>query len=272
MMRFKNAMFGGIATCLIGLTGVTAFAQTPQASGQYGYSGPAPSPQAGGGYACHEKAGCYVVVGCPNTCYQVNVCHEIARELEQKFPIVKPPTCYEPNTQVCELVSEYPPQDKRYVDIWRNHYIPVKVVIKPYYPQGVTSFDVRVNYREVHVLCDERGTPIPPTKVSAVLKELEQQYANNAPGGPATAPAAPATSPSSSEAAPPITSTFPAPAPSPAATPIQAPATQPATAAAAPAMAQKQWVWLVQEGLYGYGYQRADGLWEIDPGSRRATF
>jgi uncharacterized protein YkwD len=41
----------------------------------------------------------------------------------------------------------------------------------------------------------------------------------------------------------------------------------PAAAAAAPA---KQWVWLTSQGVWGFGYQRADGLWVIDPGSKRA--
>jgi cysteine-rich secretory family protein len=37
-------------------------------------------------------------------------------------------------------------------------------------------------------------------------------------------------------------------------------------AAAAP---RKQWVWLKSQELWGYGYQRSDGLWVIDPGSKR---
>jgi hypothetical protein len=32
----------------------------------------------------------------------------------------------------------------------------------------------------------------------------------------------------------------------------------------------KQWVWLSKQGVWGYGYQREDGLWVIDPGSKRA--
>jgi hypothetical protein len=38
------------------------------------------------------------------------------------------------------------------------------------------------------------------------------------------------------------------------------------TAAKAPA---KQWVWLKKQSLWGYGYQRDDGYWVVDPGSKR---
>lgn len=32
----------------------------------------------------------------------------------------------------------------------------------------------------------------------------------------------------------------------------------------------KQWVWLKKQNCWGYGYQRSDGYWIIDPGSKRA--
>jgi hypothetical protein len=32
----------------------------------------------------------------------------------------------------------------------------------------------------------------------------------------------------------------------------------------------KQWVWLTKQNCWGYGHQRADGLWVIDPGTKRA--
>jgi hypothetical protein len=263
-------MFAGIAVSVIWLTGSAAFAQTPQASGQYGYGGPTPSPQAGyQPVPCHEMAGCQVVVGCPSTCQQANVPAQINKQLEQFTE--RPPTCQEANVQQLTLISEMAPPLK-YVDIWRNHYVPVRVTIVQQPPHGVTAFDVRVNYREVHVLCDSAGNPLPAPQATAVLKELEKQYASNAPAGPTTAPAAPAAaSPSASEAAPPVTSNSPKPAPSPAAAPNQASAAGPTTTAAASAAPQKQWVWLTQEGLYGYGYQRSDGLWEIDADSRRPS-
>jgi cell division septation protein DedD len=269
MNRCKIAMLAGIAAWAIGLTGSTAFAQTPQASGQYGYGGPMASPQSGYPVPCHEMAGCHVVVGCPSTCHQANVPQQINDQLRGYTET--PPTCQEANAQQLTLYSEMPPAHT-YVDIWRNHYIPVRVTIVPKTPEGIRSFDVRVNYREVHVLCDQQGNPLPAPQAAAVLKELEKQYASNAPAGPATAPAAPAAaSPSPSEAAPPLTSTPSAPAPKPAAAPDQAPAAAPTATATAPATPQKQWVWLAQEGVYGYGHQRSDGFWEIDSGSRRPT-
>ena len=50
--------------------------------------------------------------------------------------------------------------------------------------------------------------------------------------------------------------------------PIPAPAT-PASAVITEPAAAKQWVWLWRQGLFGYGYQRTDGLWVIDAGSKR---
>ena len=46
-------------------------------------------------------------------------------------------------------------------------------------------------------------------------------------------------------------------------------AQQPATSPTTPAAPAKQWVWLKTQGLWGYGYQRADGYWIVDPGSKR---
>lgn len=46
--------------------------------------------------------------------------------------------------------------------------------------------------------------------------------------------------------------------------------TTPATfAPAAEPAATKQWVWLWRQGCWGFGYRRGDGLWVIDPGSKR---
>jgi hypothetical protein len=46
-------------------------------------------------------------------------------------------------------------------------------------------------------------------------------------------------------------------------------AARPAAAGEKPAGPKKQWVWLKSQNCWGYGYQRADGLWVIDPGSKR---
>jgi uncharacterized protein YkwD len=45
-------------------------------------------------------------------------------------------------------------------------------------------------------------------------------------------------------------------------------ASPPGEEAQAPA---KQWVWLPKQGCFGFGYKRADGLWVIDPGTKRKT-
>ena len=33
----------------------------------------------------------------------------------------------------------------------------------------------------------------------------------------------------------------------------------------------KRWVWLAKQGVYGFGFQRQDGLWVVDPSSKRPT-
>jgi hypothetical protein len=120
----------------------------------------------------------------------------------------------------------------------------------------------QVNWREVHVLCDSQGVPYPPAKASAILKELTESLAKaSKDGATQAAPPVPTATPNSTPATPaapaePVQASAPAPA---APAPTQAQATAP----------PKQWVWLAQEGVYGYGYQRTDGLWEIDAGSRR---
>jgi hypothetical protein len=44
----------------------------------------------------------------------------------------------------------------------------------------------------------------------------------------------------------------------------------PAPATEGPAQTPtKQWVWLPKQDCWGYGYKRSDGLWVIDPGSKR---
>ena len=38
---------------------------------------------------------------------------------------------------------------------------------------------------------------------------------------------------------------------------------------AAPDTVRKEWVWLTKQGVFGYGYRRADGYWVIDAGTKR---
>jgi len=175
--------------------------------------------------------------------------------------IHRPPTCQE--VEVCKIIDEGPPtQHPQWYNIYRNCYVPIKIE-KVQGPSNVTPINIQVNWREVHVLCDSQGVPYPPERASAILKELNESLASAPKGGPtATTPPVPTSTPVAPAQVAPV-----APAP-----PFQASA--PAPAAPAPMQAQatatpKQWVWLAQEGVYGYGYQRTDGLWEIDPDSRR---
>lgn len=94
------------------------------------------------------------------------------------------------------------------------------------------------------------------------------------------APPQPQPQPQPDPAAEPPAAPQPAPAPAPGTADLTTPGTNPAMSqpahapVAEPAPANtpaKQWIWLPYEGVYGYGYQRADGYWEIDPNSRRKT-
>jgi len=233
-------------------------AQSPQASGQYGGYGspqaPMPSPQ--GGYACQpQKYACDVTV-CPNPCQMGWAGQDINNRIP---PIQPPPTCHEANA--ITVINEGPPPVPPYVfPIYRNCYVPIRVVTQPG-PSNVTPVNFQVNWREVHVLCDSQGVPYPPAKASAILKELTESLAKASKDG-------------ATEAAPPVPTVTPTAAPAAPAPPVQASAPAPATPAPTQAQATatpKQWVWLAQEGVYGFGYLRTDGLWEIDPDSRRPT-
>jgi len=158
------------------------------------------------------------------------------------------------------------------IPIYRNVYVPIKIV-KQVSPYPVTPVNIQVNWREVHVLCGSDGKPLTSAQTAQIIKELSEQLAkgeaSNAGQGAATnAPPVPAvnpspTAPSQDQAA------VPAPnAPSQASAPNPTPSAPTVAQATGP---QKQWVWLAQEGVYGFGYQRTDGLWEIDAGSRRTT-
>ena len=163
---------------MIGLTGAAAFGQSPRASGQYGYGGAAATPQGGASYtcqptdSCHEMYGCHVWV-CPCPCQGKDLC----REIQSQLPPVKPePTCQE--VPICYIDTDMPPGKHRTIDIYRNCYVPVRIQLHPIHHPNVTSVDFRVKWREVHVLCDEYGNPMPPEKASAILKDLEQSYAS----------------------------------------------------------------------------------------------
>jgi hypothetical protein len=278
MLRFKLTIVSAIATVAISGAGLQeAMAQTPQASPQ-SYGGYA-SPQAPAGpvaTACQPTTGCQNVryacnvTVCPCPCQTNYNCQEIL----SKIPAIHtPPTCQE--AQVCTIIDEGPPTSGPVcIPIYRNCYVPIRIVTQPGPgPNVVTPVNIQVNWREVHVLCDSKGVPIPGPKASEIIKQLSESMAKgevpNA--GAAGFTASPPTQAVNPAAAAPTQVQPAAPATGGA---IQASA--PAPSAPVPAVAQvtdaqKQWVWLTQEGMYGFGYQRSDGLWEIDSGSRRTT-
>jgi hypothetical protein len=160
------------------------------------------------------------------------------------------------------------------IPIYRNCYVPIKVVTQPGPgPNQITPVNIQVNWREVHVLCDSKGVPIPGPRASEIIKQLSEQLAKADAPKDGAAAVAPAASPHAADAAP----AAPAgaqPAPATPAADVQAnvpAASAPAATTTQATAPQKQWVWLAQEGVYGFGYQRTDGLWEIDAGSRRTS-
>jgi hypothetical protein len=278
MLRVKLAIVGVIAMGAITGAGVpTASAQTPQAPyyGNYGSpQGPvAPGPvanacQPGPAPGCQvQRCGCYVQV-CPCPCQAGDKCEELKKAIPA---IHHPPTCAEVNP--CVIDDEQPPQTPtQWISIYRNCYVPIKIQ-KVYPSPTVTPVNIQVNWREVHVLCDSAGVPIAPAKAAEILKEMTESMAKGETPKPGTVGTlVPAPTPA-------VNSTSNAPAAGDPATPARTPVVQVSSSApSAPAtnLAQtnsptKQWVWLAQEGVYGYGYQRGDGLWEIDAGTRRAT-
>jgi hypothetical protein len=278
MLRLKFAIASMIATAAISGAGLQkATAQTPQASPQSygGYASPQ-APPGPGSSACYPTPGCQnVKYGCTVTvctcpCQTNYNCQEILSKIPQ---IHTPPTCQE--AQVCTIIDEGPPTAPPVcIPIYRNCYVPIKVVTQPGPgPNVITPVNIQVNWREVHVLCGSDGKPLSSAQTAQIIKDLSEQLArgeapNAGQGAAPTAPHASAVNPSPSApsqaqaVAPtqnaPVQASAPTPTPY---APVLAQATEP----------QKQWVWLAQEGVYGYGYQRTDGLWEIDAGSRRTT-
>lgn len=241
MTEFRLTGLGALAAMVFAAGGQVASAQ--QASGQYyGYgSAQAPLPS-GQGYACQPN--CYVEkIGC-----NVNYCPwpPPCQNVQINVPGFEIPSCQNPYVIKSELPPSRPPID---LVIYRNHYVPIKVVNVPP-PVEVQPVNILVKFREVHYLCDcPPGTspcphlPSPQGGMPSLqvgdkeegAGEPQPQLASTTPQQPAAAPAAPA----------------------PAAVQANAP--------------PKRWIWLTNEGAFGYGYQRDDGLWEIDPGSLRAT-
>ena len=182
MLRFKLTIVSAIAAAAISGAGLQeAMAQTPQASPQ-SYGGYA-SPQAPPGpvaTACQPtgcqnvRYACNVTV-CPCPCQTNYNCQEIL----SKIPAIHtPPTCQE--AQVCTIIDEGPPTAPPVcIPIYRNCYVPIKIVTQPGPgPNVITPVNIQVNWREVHVLCDSKGVPIPGPKASEIIKQLSEQMAN----------------------------------------------------------------------------------------------
>jgi hypothetical protein len=243
--RFASmAAFALLATVA---SGRFASAQTPQA-GYYGYTSqqaPTASPQ--GGVPCQS---CHTCHGCapipppdcqPDKCGCNVVDHRVPC---QTTPITLPgfETC-QPACQNAILIESECAPDKpaTYVTVWRNHYVPIKIVNRPAEHQ-VQPVNIVVKSRIVHYLCDcppgttecPHGPPPTPQKNPVAVPQANANGASPAPDAQ-------------------LTSTAPAAAP------------------AAPEQPAKKWVYLTYEKVWGFGYQRADGYWVIDEGSRRAT-
>ncbi len=278
----RVALLGAITTLVIAVGMRDASAQSPQ-SGYYGYpSAQAPSAQ-NPATACQpsppgcqvEYVGCHVAI-CPCPCTTGDACERIKKLIP---PIRPAPSCQE--VQPCVIDDELPPSAQvSTVTIYRNCYVPLRIK-RVQSPSTVNAVNIQVNWREVHYLCGEDGKPLSSQQSAEVLKQLQTQLANGidvAPGGPA-APTPSSTQPAGvpgneSVGAPPAVSQASTPNAAPAApsSPVTSASATPAAAQNTPTAAPaKTWVWLASEGVYGYGYQRADGYWEIDAGSRRAS-
>ena len=222
----------GLVVVAFGAGGVQAQQAAPQhpAPQFYGYPSAQKSmPSGQGNNACQPETGygCHVYVcPCPSGA------GEICERLKHQIPPIQPvPTCHE--VPVCEIIDEGPPPSPpRDVTIYRNAYVPIRIVTVPGNPNAV-PVNIHVKWREVHVLCGADGKPLSSGQASAVLEQLNAQVA-----AVAAAPAAPM-----------------APAPAPV--------------VAVEKAAEKRWIWLPAQKVYGYGFQRADGLWVIDEGTKR---
>ena len=207
-------------------------ASAQQASGQfYGYAS-GQAPMASG-QDQYGGQGCHVdKVGC-----NVQVCPQPCHNVNIPLPPREQPTCQ--NAYVIE--SDLPPWKPTVpITVYRNHYVPIKV---NHIPTNVQPVDILVKWREIHYLCDcAPGTSqCPHIPTGTPQQGSPQASATAEPGADsktmtAAAPAAPAAL---------------------AVSPENVPA--------------KRWVWLQKQGVFGYGFQRQDGLWVVEPASKRPT-
>jgi hypothetical protein len=191
--------------------------------------------------------GCDVTV-CPCPCSNPG---DICNKIQNQIPPIKG---LPGGVQPCVIVTECPPTTPPVtIDIYRNCYVPIYITAQGT-PTNVTPVNINVKWREVHYLSDAQGNPI---------TQQQAQAAIDAACGTAGAGVIGAYGTPQGMAAPQA-----APAPHPAAAPPAPPVPQAGLPAQAPAM---RWVFLTKQNVWGYGYQRADGLWVIDPASKRAT-
>ncbi len=166
---------------------------------------------------------------------QVHICSpKPCHNVNIPLPPREHPTCQ--NAYVIE--SDLPPwKPTCHVTVYRNHYVPIKV---NHIPTDVQPVDILVKWREIHYLCDcPPGTLQCPHVPSGSPQHGSPQVGaavKHTPNSPLLTAAAPA----------------------------------------APAVAQenppaKRWVWLEKQSLFGFGFQRKDGLWVIDPASKRPS-
>ena len=252
---------------------------------KYDSAQPLPAPQSP---YVGNPGGCYTGGGGGGACYSITA-----------------PTgnwsCYTPTMQPsCPDYTQHPPTPCWDTLCHDTVSIDHKVVLNRYYPVYIHLKEGN-HYRGVQI--EEKWQPvcILCTKTNPCSKHKGDQAPADLPAPTTTPGASSATSPTSPAAEGPVTHpvqqasggdapaansapvgpapSAPSPVPDQIATPAPAQTTTPApvpvapvtAAAEAPAPAPaKQWVWLAYEGVWGYGYQRVDGYWEIDPGSRRA--
>jgi hypothetical protein len=139
----------------------------------------------------------------------------------------------------------------QWVTIYRNHYVPIKIVKKPS-QYDVQPVSIQVNERIVHYLCDcAPGT-------------------TSCPHIPGTTPQTGAAPRSPSESSVAVIQEAAKPAAGANLTGQATPSVRPATetTAAAP---PKQWIWLSNENCYGYGYINEEGLAIVDAGTKTTT-
>jgi hypothetical protein len=273
MTKLKKSGLIGIALMTVGLFGSRAEAQqnyfgftampsqvAALAASMAGQVPPGCAPAAGG---CVEYYGC-TVTPCPYT---------------------PPPNCvYIPSggtanlcTVLCDQAPTNPPVT---LTVYKNYFVPIYVANNGV--PNVVPVNLQIKWREIHYLANAQGQPIDQNgnvlQNPASVVPPPGTPISGSTAAPGAAPAAPSPQHGANATPPPTVPVASAtPNAQPAAPPMLPLASQPQ--APAPSMATnvqvntpaKQWVWLQNEGAYGYGYQRADGLWEIDQGSRRTT-